>query len=94
MTERLKYNRARTVREYGFRDGALIEQIGTPSGFLLPWDAIDDDADAVVNRRPPMYLVVGEYVTDGIRYPELVVSDAYMKWAGNYRDGRDWRRSA
>lgn len=94
MTERRWFSRAKSVREYGFNGSSLIEQPGTVSGFLLPWDAIDDDADAVVNRRPAMYLVTGEFVTDGIRHPLLAVSDAYMKWAGFQRDGREWKRSA
>lgn len=94
MTEYHHFTHPQSVRDYGFRDGRPIDQPGSPSGLLLSWDAIDDVAAAVVERRPPMYVVAGEYVRDGIRYPHLLIGAAYMKWAGYERTGIHWRRAA
>lgn len=85
---------AKSPRAYGYADGRPIEQPGSPSGYLLPWDVLDDEAEVVVSGRPSMYCITGETVSDGILHPEIAVTDAYMKWAGFHRDGRDWRRSA
>lgn len=91
MTKHNVYRKPQTVREYGYAEGRPVEQSGSPSGFLLGWDAIDDQADAVAKRRPPMYVVIGEFERDGARYPELVVSATYMEWAGYVRSGHSWR---
>lgn len=77
---------SRSVREYGYVDGALIVDESTTSGFLLPWEAIDDQAEAVANRRLPAFVVVGEYERDdGIRYPELGVTTAHIEANSAYR---------
>lgn len=84
---------ARSVRVYGYRDGRPIEQEGSPSGYLLPWMALDDEAEAAVADRPSQFVVIGEWVTpEGVRHPEIAVADAYMKWAGNDRVGGQWKR--
>lgn len=85
---------AKSPRAYGYADGRPVEQPGSPSGYLLPWEVLDDEAEVVVAGRPSMYCITGETVSDGLRFPTIAVADAYMKWAGHYRDGRDWRRSA
>ena len=73
----------RSVNEYGFDARGAIVQEGSPSGFLLPHEAIADHAESIVKARPPMYVVTGEYVrNDGMRFPELAVSKAYAEWAG------------
>ena len=82
MTKHHVYRKARTVREYGYVDGRPVEQEGAPSGFLLGWEAIDDQAEALVQSRPPMYVVIGEWErTDGMRFPELAISQVYARWA-------------
>lgn len=74
------------VREYGYTDDTLIPQPGSPSGFLLPWDAIEDQAQAVSERRPPAYVVIGEFTrADGMRFPELGVTTAYIEASSDYR---------
>jgi hypothetical protein len=93
MTHR-KFARPKSVEEYGFEDGRAVDQAGTPSGFLLPWEAIDDVARAKTEHRPQMLVVVGEWVReDGVRFPELVVSERFMLHRGYVRDGRHWVRS-
>jgi hypothetical protein len=88
MTQHNVYRRPQTVREYGYIDGHLVEQPGTANGFLLGWEAIDDEAEAIARRRPPKYVVIGEFVrADGMRFPELAISKAYMNWAGYVQDG-------
>src|SRR4051812_23361796 len=99
-----RFARARSVHDYGYRDGKpIMAEPGIP---LLPWEAIDDLAQANIAGRPPMYLVIGEDVGEARElllgrkfmdfpartYPRLAVSDAYMKWAGYERTGFKWRR--
>jgi hypothetical protein len=80
----------RTVREYGYMDGELVEDLASPSGFLLPWEAIDDQAQAIATRRAPSFVVVGEFVRDdGTRFPELGVTTAHIEETTNYRWDRN-----
>lgn len=82
-----RFDPPRSTYEYGFDGRGAIVQEGSPSGFLLPHEAIDDHAESIVKSRPPMYLVTGEYVRDdGIRFPVLEVSPAYVRWAGYVTD--------
>jgi hypothetical protein len=87
-----KFRPPRSVRAYGFRDGQPIPQEGGPSGFLLSWVALDDEAEAEARGRPSQFVVTGEIVSDGIRHPILAISDAYMKWAGYDRANWQWTR--
>lgn len=94
MTVRHRFDPPRTLYEYGFDARGAIVQPGSPSGLLLPNEAIDDHADSIVRGRPPMYWVIGEDVRDdGIRFPILAVTPEYMRWTGHVQDehGR-WRR--
>lgn len=76
----------RSVREYGYMDGTLVVDERSPSGFLLPWEAIDDQAEAIANRRAPAFVVVGEYERDdGTRFPELGVTTAHIEANSPYR---------
>jgi hypothetical protein len=76
----------RAVREYGYVDGDLVVDEESPSGFLLPWEAIDDQAIATATRRAPAYVVVGEFVRDdGTRYPELGVTTQHIEANTSYR---------
>ena len=93
MTAHRVFARPRTVREYGYLDGQPIEQPGSPNGFLLPWDAIDDQALAIVERRAPAFVVLGEYErSDGLRFPELAVTTSHIEATTHYRWDRDARR--
>lgn len=93
MTHYHAFTRPRTVREYGYMDGRPVVQEGTGSGFLLPWDAIDDQAAAVVERRAPAFVVVGEYEReDGVRFPELATTRIHIEATTNYRWDPDTRR--
>jgi hypothetical protein len=75
-----------TLREYGYDDGGLIRQTASGSGFLLPWDAINAEADAVSRREPCRYVVVGETLrADGARFPELGVTSAWLRHRGYVR---------
>lgn len=100
-----KFDRPRSCREYGYQDGKPIFQ--APGIPLLPWAAIDDEAEAKVASRPSQYVVVGEDVGDerdllmgrkivtfpARRYPRLAISPAYMKWlAYEHKDYR-WHRA-
>jgi hypothetical protein len=80
MTQHNIFWPARTVRSYGFdANHRPIEEAASPSGYLLPWEAIDAEADAVSTRRPCQFVVVGEYVRDdGVRLPELGVNPDWM----------------
>jgi hypothetical protein len=90
-----KFTLPMSVRAYGYRNGRPIVQEDSPSGHLLPWEALDDEAEALVSDRPARYVVTGEYVrADGVRFPVLAVSDAYMKWQGYERDGHRWKRGS
>lgn len=89
-----RFDPPRSTYEYGFDARGAIVQEGSPSGFLLPNEAIDDHADSIVKSRPPMYCVTGEYVRDdGMRFPMLAMTPEYMRWTGHVRDehGR-WRK--
>lgn len=99
MTTHNVFRPARTVRAYGLDvNGALIPQPDSPSGWLLPWEAIFADSDALTSGRPCQYLVIGEYVRDdGIRFPELGVNPAWLHEQGfvhnetpNEHRGEDW----
>ena len=46
MTTRNVFRHPRPVRDYGYSDGELVKEPGSPSGFLLGWEAIDDQAEA------------------------------------------------
>lgn len=86
MTKHNVYRTPRTVREYGYEDGQPVAQPGSPSGFLLPWDAIMDQAAAVTERRPPAFVVVGEFVRDdGMRFPELATPTSHIELSTDYR---------
>lgn len=77
---------ARSVREYGYDADGPIVQDGTPSGFILPWEAIDDQAEAVVMHRPPAFVVTGEHVRDdGVRFAEIGVTTGHIESTTNYR---------
>jgi hypothetical protein len=85
-----------TLRQYGHdAAGELIRQ-ATPSGFLLPWDAIDAESTALSRHEPCQYLVIGETVRDdGVRFPELGINPVWMEHRGYVRSGRfDWHRPA
>jgi hypothetical protein len=87
-----RYDRPRSVRSYGYENGRPIAQAGAPSGHLLPWPLLDDEAEAIAQGRPSAYVVTGEYLVEGFRYPEYAVSDTYMKWLGYERSGHHWKR--
>lgn len=75
-----------TVREYGYVDGVLATEPRSSSGFLLPWEAIDDQAEAIAEKRAPAFVVVGEFVDDdGTRYPELGVTTGHIEANSHYR---------
>lgn len=76
----------RSVREYGYDGSEPLDQVGSPSGFRLPWDAIMDQSDARTERRSPMYVVLGEYAReDGYRWPELGVTTAHIEANSDHR---------
>ena len=87
--------RPRTVYEYGFDARGPIAQDGAPSGYLLPWEAIDAHSRSFVTGLPCQYIVIGEYVTEaGMRYPDLVINPAWMQAKGYVANGRRWERAA
>lgn len=90
-TVRRIFRPALTPRVYGYTNNQPTDQPGTASGYLLPWDVLDDEAERVVSGRPPMYVIVAEIVTDGVRHPEVAVSHDYMTWAGYHREDRRWK---
>ena len=90
--ERRVFAHPKTPKEYGYRDGRPILQEGSPSGYLLPWEVLDDEADAMVAGRPSMYCITGEAQVGDIRYPFLAVTNAYMCWAGFLRENHRWVR--
>ena len=80
------FHPARPVREYGFVDGQPVLDETTASGYLLPWEALDDQAQAVATRRAPAYVVVGEFIRpNGTRYPELGVTTQHIEANTSYR---------
>lgn len=80
MTQHNVFRPARSVREYGFdANHRPIEQKASPSGYLLPWEAIDAEAEAVSTRSRCQFVVRGEWVRDdGARFPELAVDPEWM----------------
>jgi len=82
-TERTHFAHPQSVRAYGFLNGEPIVQAGTASGFLLGFDALDAHVDAVAERRPCEYLVIGEdRRDDGMVFPVLGMNPEYMAWQG------------
>jgi hypothetical protein len=73
----------RSVYEYGFDKDGPIKQPGSPSDYLLSWDAIDAHTRSFVDGRPCQLIVIGEYVReDGLRFPDLVMNPAWMESIG------------
>ena len=81
---RRTFNPPLTVTEYGYENNLPIIQEGSASGFLLGWDALDAHRDALAQRRPCEYLVVGEDTApNGRLYPVLGMNPDYMRWTGH-----------
>lgn len=75
-----------SVRDYGYVDGDLVVEPRSPSGYLLPWIAVDDQTDAVRERRAPAYVVIGEFIRDdGMRAPDLAVTTGHIEATTDYR---------
>lgn len=59
------------------------------NGQLVPWDVLDDHAEAVSRARRDMYVVTGEYTRDdGKRWLQFAVDPGWLIATSNYR----WRR--
>ena len=87
----------RTLRGYGFdANHRPVVQAESPSGYVLPWEGIDAEADAVSSRGPCQFVVIGEYVRDdGARFPELAVNPAWMRDQGYVRTrATDWHQES
>lgn len=86
MSRRM-FNPPQTVTEYGYENNLPIIQEGSASGFLLGWDALDGHRNALAERRPCEYLVIGEDTGhDGRLYPVLGMNPDYMRWTGHVVD--------
>lgn len=82
-TKQYRFSPPRSVYEYGFDQDGPIPQVGTATGFLLGWDALDAHTEAFGSGKPCQYLVVGEEVReDGRRFPTLAINPAYMESLG------------
>lgn len=81
MTIHNVFSPPRSVRSYCLDErGSAIPQEGSPTGLLCSWDLLD--ALSAKGDGPCQLVVMGEWVVDGIRYPEAAVDPAWMHHQG------------